>query len=257
MALDALDADPGTAHIVLISKPPAAAVAARIVERIAASEKPFTLCLIGAGDLQPPANATLATTLKAAAESALDGAPIGGADMGTVPAAPRPRVRGLFSGGTLCAEAQVIFAATGEAVASNAPIPGVPALDVGDGGHPMIDLGADEYTRGRPHPMIDPAAREDALAEALQDPAVGVVLLDVVIGYGAHADPAGGLATVVEAHRDADGPVVVASVTGTAGDPQGWPAQVARLEAAGVHVAPSNADAAALALASVRGGEPS
>jgi len=254
MALDALDADTDTAHIVLISKPPAAAVAARVVERIAASEKPFTLCLIGAGDVQPPANATLATTLKAAAESALGGASIGGGTAGIVPAAPRPRVHGLFSGGTLCAEAQVIFAAAGEAVASNAPIPGVPALDTGDGGHPMIDLGADEYTRGRPHPMIDPAVREAVLDEALRDPAVGVVLLDVVIGYGAHADPAGGLAAIVEGHRGVGSPVVVASVTGTAGDPQGWPAQVARLEAAGVCVAPSNADAASLALASIRGG---
>jgi FdrA protein len=254
MALDALDADPGTAHIVLISKPPAEGVAARVVERIAASKKPFTLCLIGAGDMELPDNATLAPTLKAAAEGALGGTPIGDSASGAVPAAPQPRVRGLFSGGTLCAEAQIIFAAAGEAVGSNAPIPGVPNLEAAGDGHPMIDLGADEYTRGRPHPMIDPAVREEALAEALADPAVGVILLDVVIGYGAHPDPAGGLAAVVEAHRPTDGPVVVASVTGTAGDPQDLPAQVARLEAAGICVAPSNADAARLALTSIRGG---
>ncbi len=254
MALDALEADPGTAHIVLISKPPAAAVAARILERIAASKKTFTLCLIGADDLEAPANATLATTLKAAAESALGGVSIGAGAAIAVPAAPRPHVRGLFSGGTLCAEAQIVFTDAGEAVASNAPIPGVPGLDAAADGHRMIDLGADEYTRGRPHPMIDPAGREAALAETLRDSEIGVVLLDVVIGYGAHADPAGGLAAIVEADGAEQRPVVVASVTGTAGDRQGWSAQVARLEAAGVCVAPSNADAAALALTSIRAG---
>ena len=97
--------------------------------------------------------------------------------------------------------------------------------------------------------MIDPELRNELLAKTLADPAVAVVLLDVVIGYGAHADPAGLIAQVVDAARARGGPLpaVVASVTGTDGDPQGYARQVARLSAAGVLVAGSNAAAAALA----------
>ncbi len=252
MALDALDADPGTGHIVLISKPPPAAVAARIVERIGASGKPVTVCFLGADALSLPANATQAATLKEAAQAALgDSAVLDAADLHEVTPAVGPQVRGLFSGGTLCAEAQVIFRAAGEEVVSNAPIVGVERPGESDSDHQMIDLGADEYTRGRPHPMIDPAVRDDAIARAMGDGEIGVILVDVVIGFGAHADPAGHLVGVLAAHEPAkDRPVIVASVTGTDGDPQNRSAQVAKLEAAGVHVAPSSADAAALALAS-------
>ncbi len=253
MALDALDADPGTKHIVLISKPPAAGVAARILERIGASAKSFTICFIGASDLALPVNARLADTLKAAAEDALGGVGLGtGFDPAARTGRPTPErdaVWGLFTGGTLCAEAQVIFRAAGQSVGSNAPVPGALPLDRAATGHRLIDLGADEFTHGRPHPMIDPSVRDDVLVEALASSRVGVILLDVVIGFGAHADPAGHLAHVLTAHRRPDDVRVIASVTGTDGDPQGRTAQAAKLEAAGVMVAPSNADAATLALA--------
>ena len=257
MALDALDADPETSRIVLISKPPSASVAAGIVERMGASKKPFTVCFIGSGDISLPPNATPAATLKEAAENALGG-PQTGAEFDApglaVPLPPgRQWVRGLYSGGTLCAEAQIVFRAGGESVASNAPVPGAATLTDANTGHILIDLGEDEYTRGRPHPMIDPSVRDEWLVRALEDPAVGVVLLDLIIGHGAHDDPAGHVARVLTDRRQADGPVIVASVTGTDDDPQGLTAQSARLEAAGVLLAPSNADAAALALACLRG----
>ena len=253
MALELLAADPETGHIVLISKPPPAAVVARIVEHIGASGKPVTVCFIGADDLSLPANATQAKTLKEAAEAALGGkAKPGESDPLRAPPAGSPWVRGLFSGGTLCAEAQVIFRAAGEAVASNAPITGVKRLGESTAGHRMIDLGADEYTRGRPHPMIDPAVRDDAIAEALNDEEAGVILVDVVIGYGAHADPAGHLVGALGGGGPEAWPVIVASVTGTDDDPQNRSAQVAKLVAAGICVAPSNADAAAFALASIQ-----
>lgn len=255
MAIDALDADPATRHVVLISKPPAPEVAARIIGRVGESAKSFTICFIGARDIDLPTNARLATTLKAAAMDALGGAAtgsgFGAAALARHLPAGRGVIRGLFSGGTLAAEAQVVFRAAGEAVTSNAPIPGVPTLGETNIGHPMIDLGDDEYTRGRPHPMIDPEVREEALRDALADPTVGAVLLDVVIGYGAHADPAGDLARVL-AERAANGPLMIASVTGTDEDPQNRAAQVVTLAAAEVLVAPSNADAAELALACLR-----
>ena len=250
MALEALEADAATRHIVIVSKPPAPAVAERLLRRIGESRKSFTVCLIGGTQHDLPSNATLAGTLKAAAEQALGGAPLAHGD---VPAervpAERARVQGLFAGGTLCAEAQVVFLAAGHKVASNAPVPGAVPLGSDDAAHDMIDLGADEYTRGRPHPMIDPAVRDAVLAEALRDRTLGVVLLDLVIGHGAHRDPAGHIARILAAERPAEGPLVVASVTGTEADPQGRAGQIATLEAAGVRVAPSNADAAAFALA--------
>ena len=165
----------------------------------------------------------------------------------------RAGAKGLFCGGTLAAEAQAVFRAAGEAVTSNAPLPGVGALEEANEGHPMIDLGADEFTRGRPHPMIDPTVRDDVLTTTLAAPDLGVVLLDLVIGLGAHEDPAGHVVRCLET-AGADRPLVVASVTGTDDDPQNLGVQTTRLQDAGVLVAPSNADAAALAVACLRAG---
>jgi FdrA protein len=249
MAIDALEADAGTKHIVLVSKPPAAEVARRVLDRIAQSSKPFTVCFIGATGLALPENARAAATLKAAAELALGRSLAGRASPLPAPRPRGPYVRGLFAGGTLCSEAQIVFAAAGLPVSSNVPVPGAAALDGAPAGHAMIDLGDDQFTRGRPHPMIEPAVRDAPLAAAFADPAVGVVLTDVVLGHGAHPDPAGHLAQALGARHD--GVAVVASVTGTDADPQPRTEQVGKLAAAGVMVAQSNADAAALAIAAV------
>lgn len=259
MALDALERAAGTEHIVVISKPPAEAVAKEIVKRIGESEKTFTVCFIGAEPGALPANARFADTLKAASVLALESA--GVTVDATAASNPQPapsgrdRIIGLFSGGTLCSEAQIIFARAGRPVVSNVPIPGAPGPAEPETADRLIDLGDDQYTRGRPHPMIDPGVRDAALADALRDEVTGIVLLDVVIGYGAHEDPAGHLARQLE-DAAGHGPLIVASVTGTEGDPQVRSSQVAILERAGVLVAPSNADAAALALACLSGGEP-
>ena len=142
--------------------------------------------------------------------------------------------------------------AAGIELASNVPIPGAATASGDEGpGHRLIDLGADEYTRGRPHPMIEPAVRDAPLAAALADSAVGVVLVDVVLGHGAHADPAGRLAAVVAAQEG--GPAVIASVCGTEQDPQIRSDQVRTLREAGVVVAESNAGAAETASALLAG----
>lgn len=256
MAIDALDADPGTDHVVLISKPPHPDVAKAVVARIAKSPKAYTVCFIGAASADLPKNARFAATLKEAAEKALGGRTIGGGFNAAAIAARFPRrkgasrVEGLFAGGTLCAEAQVVLTGGGRKVASNAAIPGIPALDSKEsaGCDRIIDLGADEYTQGRPHPMIDPSVRDDALRAALVNPDIAVILVDMVIGYGAHADPAGHLASIV-ANRAANAPVLIASVTGTELDHQVRSTQIKRLEEAGIVVAPSNAQACELALA--------
>lgn len=245
MAIDTLDGDPGTETIVLISKPPSPAVANDIMARVAQSPKRFVVCFLGMDTLAVPDNAVLAPTLKSAALAAV------GADetvFGVVPmpmSARRGRIEGLFAGGTLCAEAQLVLLAAGHPVASNVAVPG--AGDLAADGHRLIDLGDDEFTLGRPHPMIEPTVRDAPLATALADPEVGVVLLDLVIGHGGHRDPASALASVI-AEAPSERPVIVASVTGTREDPQGLERQLAILADAGVLLAPSNADAAALAV---------
>jgi FdrA protein len=248
MAIDALDADASTKHIVLVSKPPAASVTQVVLERVARSAKPFTICFLGAGQLSLPANARAATTLRGAAEIVL-GERANSASPTVRLLDPGKTVRGLFAGGTLCGEAQIIFRQAGLPVASNVPVPGAAAMDAANGGHVMIDLGDDVFTRGRPHPMFEPAVRDAPLAEALSDPAVGVVLLDIVLGYGGHADPAGHLAAFLAGRERR--PLILASVTGTDADPQPREEQVRKLVDAGVIVAESNADAAEAAIAAL------
>jgi FdrA protein len=250
MAIDALDADEETEHIVLISKPPAASIVKLVVDRVAKSSKSFTICFLGAQDFALPANARSAPTLKAAAEIGL------GRSLSEDQLKPPPMrsdrgklVRGLFAGGTLCAEAQIVFRQAHLSVASNEPVPGAAPLHGRKGGHVMMDLGHDEFTRGRPHPIIEPAMRESALTEAVRDPQIGVILLDIILGYGAHLDPAGHVAGVI-AGSDG-GPLVIASVVGTDGDPQPRADQVRTLSAAGVIVAASGADAAEMAIRAI------
>ena len=200
-AIDALDQDPETDRIVLISKPPAARVADAILGRVARSPKPFTITFIGGGSKREmPDNAVLVSTLKAAADCALGFEPLGQVPavrelVRQAAASVRPgraRLQGLYSGGTLCAEAQVVLRDL--APFSNVPIPGAGHMaDATPGADCLLDLGADEYTVGRPHPMIDPAMRVEHLRRALLDPSLAVVLLDVVIGHGAHADPSAAL----------------------------------------------------------------
>ncbi|MEM7041397.1 MAG: acyl-CoA synthetase FdrA [Pseudomonadota bacterium] len=254
MALDMLDSDPATRHIVIVSKPPASTVAARIAGRIAESDKSFTICFLGGEPVDLPANATAARTLRDAARLALGQKPaedtirIDPLANGTAAIRERTEIRGLFVGGTLCAEAQVIMRDAGIKVSSNVPIADVASFDVErDDHHQLIDLGDDRYTQGRPHPMIDPAVRDQALKEALEDGKVGVILMDVVIGHGGHRDPAGHLAERL-ADFAAGGRLIVASVTGTDLDPQVRARQVEKLERVGVRVASSNAEAVAVAI---------
>jgi FdrA protein len=251
-AIDLLDADPATRRIVLISKPPHPEVARTVLGRVGASRKPFTVCFLGAADIELPANARAAATLRAAAEDAL-GAPIrAGAGAGLGPQPKPGAILGLYTGGTLGAEAQLILLAARRSVASNAAVPGAkPMSEASSGSDRIVDLGADEFTRDRPHPMIDPAVRSDRLRAALGDTSLAVILLDVVIGFGAHADPAGEVPAALAA-APPDRPHVVASVTGTDADTQVRSRQIATLQAAGVLVAPSNAGAAELALALAR-----
>lgn len=253
-ALDAiarLAADEGTDVILCVSKPPSPEVADRVLRELANCDIPTVACFVGGG-IAPVEGVHLAGTLEEAALAA--------AGLAGFPADPPPRpradwvtggaVRGLFSGGTLCSEAAAILADALGTVESNAPAGAARPLRGEPSGHACLDLGEEEYTRGRPHPMIDPAARAERLAAEAADPAVGVLLLDVVLGFASHPDPAGVLAPVIrDALRARPTLAVVAYVCGTDADPQGRARQEEALRGAGARVAPTNAAAARLAAA--------
>lgn len=249
-ALDLLDADPATELIVVVSKPPAASVAAAVRAHAETLATPVLFGLLGAG--RPDLTATARAVVAAAGHdwSAPESWP-GALTAGR----PGGSLRGLFAGGTLCDEAMLIAAEVLGPIASNIPLDPADALgdDLAARGHTMIDFGDDELTRGRPHPMIDGSLRVDRLNAEVDDPKAGVLLLDVVLGLGSDPDPAASLVGPVRRATTAGLPVVV-SVVGTRDDPQDLRAQVAALHEAGAAVHLSNAAATRAALDLVAGG---
>ncbi len=244
-ALDLLDADASTELIVVVSKPPAPEVADAVRAHAATLGTPVLFGLLGPG--QPDLTETAAAVVSAAHGTWT--APehwAGAVSQGR----PDGFLRGLFVGGTLCDEAMLVASAALGPIASNIALQPDWALgdDLASDGHTMIDFGDDRLTSGRPHPMIDGSLRVARLHEELADTSTGVLLLDVVLGLGAAADPAGELADGIRSATAAGVPVVVA-VVGTRDDPQGLRQQVATLTGAGAWVHLSNAAAAHRAVA--------
>jgi len=196
---------------------------------------------LAAGDETPPAEAGLTDNLAALA----------GAAAGRL--APGQRyVRGLFSGGTFSFESLLLLSPLLGPLYSNTPLqPQYRLTNVWQSqAHTVIDLGDDVFTQGRPHPMIDFRLRAERLVAEARDRSVALILLDVVLGYGSHADPAGELIPAIQqARAEAPGqpPIFVASVCGTEADPQNLFRQEAALREAGVLLCDSNAQAARLA----------
>jgi FdrA protein len=257
-AVRALDADPDTDAILLVSKPPDARVAAEVVAQ--SRRTPVVAACIGmTAPLGRLGDAVLAGTLEegAIAVTRQLGRPVPDLSAGLAEAAEqeirrladtRTVVRGFYTGGTLCYEAQVLLRDLLGSVYSNIPLEAGRGLPAPAGAHVCLDLGEEEFTRGRPHPMIDPAARAEIMKEQALGPEVAVVLLDVVLGYGSHPDPAGQVAGLC-AEIIEGGAAVVAYVLGTDADPQGLGAQQAKLRHGGVIVTLTAASAARTAAA--------
>jgi FdrA protein len=261
MAADAvrmLDNDPGTEVILLVSKPSDPAVARRVIG--ASEHTPVIAACLGMPALDGlPGEVPLAATLEEGVllvARAL-GMPVPDLGEGLADAVEaaltrtrgsRGAVRGFFTGGTLCYEAQVVLSRSLGPVYSNIPLRPDLGLPAPPGAHVCLDLGEEEYTRGRPHPMIDPSARREIMREQADGDGVAVVLLDVVLGYGSHPDPAGEIADTC-AGLVAGGAAVVAYVLGTRGDPQDFDAQRRTLCEAGAIVTQTSAQAARVAAA--------
>ncbi len=244
--LDLLARDPRTEVIVLVSKPPARAVARRLLDAAQQVGKPVVVHFIGypspsrrLGRLHFASGlgetATMAVELLASP---------GAGDTQAVPEAASaagftaPCLRGLFAGGTLAQEAVQGLATFLDPLYSNVKISGAEPVDdpARSRGHTLLDLGEDEYTVGRLHPMIDQELRLRRLRQEAADPQVGMILLDVVLGYGAHADPAGELAPAIEKILRQRQIEILAVVVGTDEDPQDLDGQIDRLSGAGARV---------------------
>ncbi len=244
-ALDALATDEATTSIIVVSKPPAAEVLAAIEAHAATLGRPVHWAILGPG--RPDLTASTEAALTADGHAV----PRWPAWRGVDADAPVPgALRGLFCGGTLADEAMLVAAAALGDIASNIPLRPELALgaDLRSPGHVVIDFGDDALTQGRAHPMIDPTLRMERIAVEAADPTCGVLLLDLVLGYGSHPDPAGELAAAIGSARATAAaagrelPVVV-SLTGVEGDPQGLTACAEILAAAGASVFVSNAAA--------------
>lgn len=248
MALEALAADATTEAIVVIGKPPAPEVVPRLEAAIGRIAKPVVVCCLGARPASSGAGRWVSTlddagelvvaTLRGGAWSPRvfsDPVDVRARFTRARGTAAHGTILGLYTGGTLAHEAGLVLE----------PL-------VGAAAYRLVDLGDDEFTRGRPHPMIDPLARAARVRQAGAAANVGVLLLDLVLGHAVHPDPAAPLASAIyDARRTADAAgralVTVASVVGTDADPQNLRRQIATLEAAGVEVLPSNAQAARFA----------
>ncbi|MEW6661088.1 MAG: acyl-CoA synthetase FdrA [Bacillota bacterium] len=267
-ALEALGADPATRVIVVISKPPAREVARRVLDKLAGLGKPVVVHFLG-GDQQEIekrgliAGRNLADTARKAVSLAQGlsipvaepPVPKQAAQREAAAMAPFQRwVRGLFGGGTLCDEAMFLLGPVTGGIFSNVAVDSRWQLPdpLVSKEHTMLDMGDDFFTVGRPHPMIEPVLRVSRLFQEAADPEVAVVLMDVVLGYGSHRDPAGVLAPAIAEAKETARLAgrylsLVVSLCGTDQDPQNLAEQERQLAEAGALVLPTNAEAALLA----------
>jgi FdrA protein len=274
MGLETLAGDPETKIIVLVSKPPSPEVAKRVLEAAKKAGKPTVVNFLG-GDPKIIDEAGLipAITLEDAAAKAIalqrgekPKRTVFSADLDEIRSVAKKEyeklkpdqryIRGLYSGGTFCSEGMLIVQELVGDIHSNIPLK--PELKLEDSNrskeHAFVDMGEDEFTAeiGKPHPMIYHELRQKRMLQEASDPETAVLLLDVVLGYGADMDPAGALAPTVRkakeiAEKDERYLPVVASVCGTPQDPQNLTSQEKKLKEVGVIVKPSNAQAARMA----------
>jgi FdrA protein len=242
-ALDLLAHDPTTEVIVLVSKPPDPDVAASLLAAARQTGKPTVINFIGyAAPARQIDNLYFAQTLQESAEHVV--ALIGKTGDATTltdqssGSQERKYLRGLFSGGTLAIETTRGLVALLGDVHTNLSGTGASLLDdpLVSQGHTILDLGEDIFTVGRLHPMIDNNLRMRRMKQEADDPRVGLLLLDIVLGEGAHPDPAAELAPLISEVREQHQVEVAVLLIGTDEDPQGLERQHESLEAAGAVV---------------------
>lgn len=264
--LSCLESDPQTKIIAILAKPPGQRALAQLVPGIQACSKPVIACFLGTRKniQQENPHYQIVRTLDEAAARAVQMV-TGQNQLATEPfarqsllrkersamGAGQKYIRGIFAGGTFCYQAQQILQDAGVFAYSNAPLEGnrkLPDLHRSLE-NTLIDMGADEFTSARPHPMIDSALRRERILTETRDPEVAILLLDFILGFISSPDSAGELIEAlagakVRAREQGRSLSVVASVCGTAQDPQDLGRQVRTLQKIGAVVFFSSARAA-------------
>ncbi|MCE5283437.1 MAG: acyl-CoA synthetase FdrA [Deltaproteobacteria bacterium] len=267
-----LEKDQNTKVIVLVSKPPAPAPAEKIFDLVRKSAKPVVIFFLGGDQQQIKAvGAHGALTLEEAAMKAIKLAnneaippenfieacktrlaPLAAEEKGKLFPGQR-YLRGLFCGGTHSEEAILLLQDMIGSLYANVSFGNCRKVANPHSSikNTLIDMGDEEFTKGKPHPVIDPSILKDRLWKEGSDPEVAVILFDLLLGYGAHRDPVGTIEETLaairrKAHEEGRHVSIVASICGSTRDPQGFEEQKTRLEALGVKVLPSTAQAAIL-----------
>ncbi|MDD2980269.1 MAG: acyl-CoA synthetase FdrA [Hespellia sp.] len=252
--IEAMESDDSVKVLIIISKPPAKDVRDRISARLSNFKKPVITLFLGEKPEYHEENFYHAYTLDEAArmavglvrgKDAVEAAKEPSVDVdrsGFFTADEKKTIKAYYSGGTLAGEAAMLIK---DALDLKIPPEKAEGFMLKTDGHIVVDLGDDEYTQGKPHPMIDPAKRIECMQEALDDEDTGVILLDIMLGYGSHEDMAGVLLPSITELRDkaqAEGRKVffVATVCGTRRDFQGYDEAVNKLKEAGVIVCETN-----------------
>ncbi len=258
-AIKKLANDEKTKSLVLLSKPASPKVMRKVVSEAVNTDLPVTICFLGIEHISSESEkVTVVNTLEDAAYSVCrkNKEPL------KIPESlinhlnnmnkKRKYLRGLYAGGTLCYEALLVFNNNVD-VYSNIALESRLKLDypAKSRQHLCIDMGEDEFTDGRPHPMISSEFRQERFIEEFTDPETKVILIDLVLGYGSATDPAGDMVKALETAREQtgdNGPVIVAHVCGTNDDPQSLKNQKDQLDEAGLFLFDTNADAARVAI---------
>jgi FdrA protein len=268
LALDALANDPETQVIGIVSKPPAKEVMVKILDKVNQISKPVVVCFLGGDPSLVEGTDTIAT--ETIEEAAYQLVKLSKGDL-TVNLQHyseeelnqlvekevskfqgQKYLRGLYTGGTLAYEGMLILDAKVGGIYSNIAMNkdfSLKDVEVSKE-NSVLDMGDDYFTDGMPHPMIEPKLRSERIKKEASDPETAVILVDCVLGYGSHDDPAGAVATAVTQAKALQGDrhvTYIASVCGTERDPQVLSNQVEKLKNAGIIVLPTNAQAAQLA----------
>ena len=260
--INAMEQDDSIKVMIVISKPPAKAVREMISNRLSAFKKPVVTLFLGEKPEYHEEGFYHAYTLDEAARLAVN--LVRDEDINScVVSADTPEnafdksenktIKAYYSGGTLAGEAAMLIK---DALNLDTPPEKAEGFMLKHGGHIVVDLGDDVYTQGKPHPMIDPAKRIECMQEATDDRSTGVILFDIMLGYGSHEDMAGALLpTINELKQKAENEgrklFFIATVCGTRHDYQGYDDAVNKLKNAGVIVCETNKLASQMAIRAI------
>lgn len=248
--IDAMEKDQDVKVLIVISKPPEKSVRTKISDRLSICNKPVITLFLGEKPEYHEENFYHTYTLDEAARLAVSlvrGCKVeeGNVSVDTTDfykEEDKKTIKAYYSGGTLAGEAAMLIK---DALKLQIPPEKAEGYMLKTDGHIVVDLGDDVYTQGKPHPMIDPAKRIECMEQAVDDASTGVILLDIMLGYGSHDDMAGALIpSIQELQKKAENygrkVFFVATVCGTRKDPQGYDAAVQKLKDVGVIVCDTN-----------------